>query len=108
MPGKVHELHSVDNFNTILSNNSMIIIDFYAKWCGPCKSISPKIDELSVQSKYQNIYFAKVDVDNVPDLANNYNVQSLPTFMAFKNGKFLGETKGANYDNIVKLVNALL
>ncbi len=107
MPGKVSSIKSVNDFKTLTTNN-VVIVDFYATWCGPCKMISPKFEELSMQSKYQNIRFAKVDVDEVSEIANEYQVQSLPTFMAFKNGKFAGETKGANLDNLTKLVNSLL
>lgn len=107
MPGKVSTLTSVEDFHKI-AKNPAVIVDFSAKWCGPCKMIAPKFEELSIQSKYQNIRFAKVDVDDVPELANEYQVQSLPTFMAFKNGKFAGETKGANLENLTKLVNSLL
>ncbi len=98
-----------NNFDSsVINSNKPALVDFWATWCGPCKMISPKFEELSVQPKYQNIRFAKVDVDDVPELANEYQVQSLPTFMAFKNGKFAGETKGANLENLTKLVNSLL
>jgi thioredoxin 1 len=107
MPGKVCPVNSMNDFKTLTTNN-VVIVDFYATWCGPCKMISPKFEEMSMQSKYQNIRFAKVDVDDVAELANEYHVQSLPTFMAFKNGKFAGEVKGANLDNLTKLVNSLL
>ena len=107
MPSKVFTITSLEDFNKI-AKNPAVIVDFSATWCGPCKMISPKFEELSMQSKYQNIRFAKVDVDEVPELANEYQVQSLPTFMTFKNGKFAGETKGANLENITKLVNSLV
>ena len=107
MPGKVITIKSIEDFK-ILTTNNVVIVDFYAIWCGPCKMISPKFEEMSIQPKYQNIRFAKVDVDDVPEIANEYQVQSLPTFMGFKNGKFAGEIKGANLENLTKLVNSLL
>jgi thioredoxin 1 len=107
MSVKVVTINSIEEFK-ILTTNNIVIVDFYAIWCGPCKMISPKFEEMSIQSKYQNIHFAKVDVDDFAEIANEYQVQSLPTFMAFKNGKFAGETKGANLENLTKLVNSLV
>jgi thioredoxin 1 len=107
MPEKVTMIKSVNDFKALITNH-VVIVDFYAPWCGPCKMISPKFEEMSMQKKYQTISFVKVDVDDLQEIANEYKVQSLPTFMAFKNGKFAGETKGANLENLTKLVNSLL
>jgi thioredoxin 1 len=107
MSVKVVTINSIEEFK-ILTTNNIVIVDFYAIWCGPCKMISPKFEEMSSQPKYKKICFAKVDVDDVAEIANEYQVQSLPTFMAFKNGKFAGETKGANLENLTKLVNSLV
>lgn len=70
------------------------LVDFHAPWCGPCQMMSPVIDELS--SEYEgraNIY--KVNVDNEPDLANRFQVMSIPTIIVFKDGKAVDQTLGA-------------
>ncbi len=77
------------------------LVDFYAPWCGPCKMMSPIIDELS--SEYEgkvNIY--KVNVDNEPDLANRFQVMSIPTIIVFKDGKAVDQTLGAQSKNKLK------
>ena len=69
------------------------IVDFYADWCGPCKLTSPIIDELSEEIK--NMKFLKVDVDKNPELAQQYSIFSIPTFMIFKGGQVTSQFVGA-------------
>lgn len=77
------------------------LVDFYAPWCGPCKMMSPIIDELSSEYKGRaNIY--KVNVDNEPDLANRFQVMSIPTIIVFKDGKAVDQTLGAQSKNKLK------
>ena len=59
MPVKVCPVNSMNDFKTLTTNN-VVIVDFYATWCGPCKMISPKFEEMSMQSKYQNIRFDEI------------------------------------------------
>ncbi|HHZ11470.1 MAG TPA: thioredoxin [Acholeplasmataceae bacterium] len=61
-----------------------VLVDFYADWCGPCKMVSPIVDELSEENA--EIGFKKVNVDDDPDLAMRYNVRSIPTLILFKDG----------------------
>lgn len=61
-----------------------VIVDFYAPWCGPCKRIAPIFNELS--SKYTNVTFIKVDIDDHKEIAQQYNVRSIPQLLFFKNG----------------------
>lgn len=66
------------------SPNERILVDFYASWCGPCKRLAPRLDELA--NKYSNVTFIKVNVEKSPELAHEYQVNSLPTFMLFTRG----------------------
>ena len=61
-----------------------MVIDFYATWCGPCKMIAPQIEEMS--NTMDNIVFLKVDVDEAEDVAQEYNITAMPTFLFIKNG----------------------
>ena len=72
-----------DNFNKEIENG-IILIDFFAKWCGPCKMISPILEELS--NEIMDVSFCKVDVDESSDLAANFGVLSIPTLLLFKEG----------------------
>ncbi|KAI9306066.1 PITH domain-containing protein [Cunninghamella echinulata] len=82
--------------------DKLVVIDFYATWCGPCKMISPFIAKLA--SQYRHVQFAKIDVDKVPDVAAQCQVSSMPTFQFYKGGKKVAELKGANPTQLELLV----
>lgn len=69
-----------------------VLIDFYATWCGPCKMISPIVDEIAVEN--ENIKVCKVDVDSEPELAQAFSVASIPTIVVVKNGKITSQSVG--------------
>lgn len=71
-----------NNFNEIIQNK--VLVDFYATWCGPCKMLSPVLEEVS---KEVNIDIVKVDVDENSNLAREYGVMSIPCLILFENGK---------------------
>ena len=71
-----------------------MVIDCFAVWCSPCKTIAPEVVKLS--KKYTSTRFYKLDVDEVPDVAQELGVRAMPTFLLFKNGEKVGEVVGAN------------
>jgi thioredoxin 1 len=79
----------------VLDYEGVAFVDFYADWCGPCKMTSPLIEELSEDESYKDVRFMKVDVDANQQLAVQYNVFSIPTFIAFKNGEIVSQFAGA-------------
>lgn len=82
------------DFATQVTNHKgMVLVDFYADWCGPCKATSPIIEELS--NEMNDIKFVKVDVDANQDLASEYSIFSIPSFLIFNNGKVVGQFVGA-------------
>lgn len=83
----------VSNFNQITSSEIPTLVDFWAEWCGPCKTMHPIFESLS--KKYPNIKFARVNVDLNQNLAMKFGVQSIPTFMMFKSGKLVDKMMGA-------------
>ena len=72
-----------ENFDELI-NEEKVLVDFYADWCGPCRMLSPIIDEVSTE---QNIKVVKVNVDNHEDIAKKYGIMSIPTIILFKNGE---------------------
>ena len=73
------------NFKEILNSNTPVLIDFYAPWCGPCKMMSPILEQLKKMLGNKAIII-KVDVDKNPEVANKYLVRGVPTLMVVKNG----------------------
>lgn len=77
-----------------------------ATWCGPCKTIAPRIVEMS--NKYPDARFYKLDVDEVPDVAQELGVRAMPTFFVFRGGEKVGEVVGANQKALEALVEKQL
>lgn len=81
------------NFDSITSNNSLVLVDFWAEWCGPCKLMHPVFERMA--KKYRQIKFARVNVDQNQSLAMRFGVQSIPTFIMFKDGHVVDKMIGA-------------
>ena len=82
-----------ENFNQEMTNNNLLLVDFWAEWCGPCKSMHPIFTRMA--KKYKHVRFARINVDNSQDIAMKYGVQSIPTFIMFKNGEIANTMIGA-------------
>ena len=82
-----------ENFNQEMQNNDLLLVDFWAEWCGPCKSMHPIFTRMA--KKYKSVRFARVNVDNAQDIAMKYGVQSIPTFIMFKKGEIANTMVGA-------------
>ncbi len=92
----VKQITSAEFQKEVLESKSPVFVDFYAEWCGPCKITEPIIEELSGAAEYKDkISFIKIDVDENNDLAGQYNVFSIPTFMVFKGGQPTSQMVGA-------------
>jgi len=81
------------NFEQTISTNNLTLVDFWAEWCGPCKSMHPIFE--SVSKEFPNVKFARVNVDNNQNIAMKYAVQSIPTFIMFKSGQIIDKIMGA-------------
>ena len=81
------------NFDQIVSAENPTLVDFWAEWCGPCKSMHPVFESLS--KKYPNVKFARVNVDNNQNISMKFGVQSIPTFIMFKSGQIVDKMMGA-------------
>ena len=81
------------NFESeVLKSEKPVVVDFYADWCGPCKMLSPIVE--TVAKENEDIKVVKVNVDDAQDLAIKYNIMSIPTLVAFKNGEEVNRTVG--------------
>ena len=75
-----------ENFDEVVNNNPIVLIDFFATWCGPCKMLAPVIEELADED-IPNVVICKVDVDEERELANKFGITSIPTLFVMKDGK---------------------
>ena len=78
----------------VLGATKPVLVDFFATWCGPCKMMAPVIDEIA-QERAGSVEVYKIDIDQNPDIASQYGVTSIPTFIAFQDGQPIAKTLGA-------------
>ena len=82
--------------------NTLLILDFYATWCGPCKRVMPGF--LKMAEEYENVYFVKVDVDEADDLSEEYEIAATPTFVYVKDGETLEVYNGTDEEQLKSLI----
>lgn len=80
-----------DNFNELI-NDELVLVDFFATWCGPCRMLGPVLEELS--SDRSNVKIVKMDVDECHDIAKEYGIMSVPSLLLFKNGNLISKQIG--------------
>lgn len=96
---KVSEIGSLQELNNLIATKDKLsVVDFYATWCGPCKAVSPIFDKLA--EKVPEVDFARVDVDKAQEVAMEYRVSAMPTFLLFQNGEKVETIVGADLKNI--------
>ena len=101
-------LHN-DNFETTVAENAIVLVDFWATWCGPCRQFGPVYEEAS--NKHTDIVFGKVDTDAEQNLARTAQISSIPTIMAFRDGiavfRQSGALPGAALDDLIQQIRDL-
>ena len=86
------DIKSKDEFLKIIDTDNLVVVDFHALWCGPCKMLAPVLQ--SIASERTEVKIIKIDIDEMQELAEEYNVTSVPTLKFFKNGKIIDESRG--------------
>ncbi|MCH3960350.1 MAG: thioredoxin [Selenomonas sp.] len=82
-----------ENFKSeVLDAQGTVLVDFWADWCGPCRMLSPIVDQVAEQ--HSEVKVGKIDIDAQPELANQFGVMSIPTLIVFKNGQKVNESVG--------------
>jgi len=84
------------------AGDKLVVIDFFATWCGPCKVIAPQIEEMD--GKMEEVVFLKVDVDENEDAAQEYSISAMPTFIFVKKEAKIADMMGANADKLKAMV----
>ena len=84
---------SIDNFEEIRNSEKPVLLDFYADWCGPCRMVSPIVDQIAKENPEYLV--CKINVDNEPELAPLFEVSSIPTLVVLKDGNIVSRSSGA-------------
>ena len=96
------------SFDGLLESEKLIIVDFWATWCGPCRMLSPLLDEVEGEMS-DKVTVVKVNVDDADEIAMRYRIMSIPTLLFFKNGQIVDKTVGAMpKSTLVDKINANL
>ena len=96
------------SFDGLLQDEKLVIVDFWATWCGPCRMLSPLLDEVE-EEMADKIAVVKVNIDDADEIAMRYRIMSIPTLLFFKGGELVDKTVGAmRKDALVERINANL
>uniref|UniRef100_A0A8H7TNV9 Thioredoxin domain-containing protein n=1 Tax=Bionectria ochroleuca TaxID=29856 RepID=A0A8H7TNV9_BIOOC len=101
-------ISSAEQFNSLLKSSKIVVADFYADWCGPCKQIAPLYEQLAKSLSRPNaVTFVKINNDEQTEISKEYSVTALPTFLVFKNGKLEDTVKGRTPNSCPRLSASL-
>ena len=98
-----------ENFEQVITGNDMVLVDFWAPWCGPCRTFAPVFEQAS--EKYSNVVFAKVNTEEEQEIAAHFQIRSIPTLMIFREKIIIfsqpGALPGSALDQLVDQASAL-
>lgn len=98
---------NTETFSDIINGDTLVLVDFFATWCGPCKTMSPILKDFASQMG-DRVRVIKIDVDKAPNTAETYKIQGVPTLILFRKGEILWRQSGVVQKNqLVKIINDL-
>lgn len=96
-----YEFSDANFQNEVIGNEQLTVVDLWAEWCGPCKMMSPMVEELSTEYEGRAV-IGKLNVDDNPEVPTQFNVRGIPTFLIFKNGELKEKIVGAQTKQFLK------
>jgi thioredoxin 1 len=102
----VVKIESFDELNDAIQNNKFVVIDFNATWCEPCKKIKPDFESLA--ENHKDCVFCYVDIDDCPDIADEYDINKLPTFLIYKDKENCDEYVGNSETKMKEIIEKIL
>ena len=99
-------IDKISKLNAVFTANpdKLVIVDFFANWCGPCMQIKPKYEAMSKEERFESVVFLMVDVDQAEDITEKYSVEHMPSFYFFKGGNQIDKMVGANEKRLVDMI----
>ena len=99
----ITQVHTEDELSNLINTHpSLLVIDAFALWCGPCRTLAPELEIMS--TKYPNVLIVKVDVDELPYFTDKYNITVMPTIMFVKSNRIIAQIEGANISLIERYI----
>ena len=106
---KVKHANDAATFDNILneSNGKLVVVDFSAVWCMPCKMIAPMFDAMANSDEYKDVVFVKIDVDENPEVSEKYQIMSMPTFLFIRDNEVIDRFSGASVEKLKETIDNL-
>ena len=92
----VKELNAEEFNKLVKEDKKLILVDFWASWCGPCKALAPVLEEISKDEQFKDLTFAKISTEDHPEIAKELGIRGIPCLKIFKDGSEIGEIVGFN------------